>query len=252
MAAYTNSALALGSAGRAVTALQSRLGVATSGQFDAATQAALIAAQTRLGLAADGVYGPVTNDRLTGLPAGWAKSVAQLLDADPAAVQAVVSVETSGSGFYDCGLPKILLERHHVYALATPAQREQLGPGVCAPEPGGYVGGVGEWARFDEVAAVDLCLAVEASSWGLGQILGVAWKSLGSLTPQAFMRDACENEGAQLAQFTRFLHANSPMLDALRAKDWAGFAKRYNGPNYAAGRYDAKLAFAYDTATRSA
>ena len=35
------------------------------------------------------------------------------------------------------------------------------------------------------------------------------------------------------------------MLKALKAKDWAGFAKMYNGPNYQINDYDTKLAAAY-------
>jgi hypothetical protein len=250
MTAYTDSALALGSAGRAVTALQSRLGIATTGTFDKATQDALIAAQTHHKLGADGVYGPITNAALTGRSDFWAKTYAQTLDIDPAALAAVVSVETSGAGFYDCGLPKILLERHYVHAYAMPEQRQRLGADVCNPEPGGYLGGIAEWSRFDLVAAVDLGLAIRSCSWGLGQIMGANWRALGYLTPQAFMRAASDHETAQLGQLAQFLHDNPPMLIALRAKRWADFARLYNGPNYAAGRYDAKLAFAYDAARR--
>ncbi|WP_256661687.1 N-acetylmuramidase domain-containing protein [Pseudomonas sp. F01002] len=32
---------------------------------------------------------------------------------------------------------------------------------------------------------------------------------------------------------------------ALRAKDWANFARRYNGPNYAINNYDVRLSAAY-------
>jgi peptidoglycan-binding domain 1 protein len=35
------------------------------------------------------------------------------------------------------------------------------------------------------------------------------------------------------------------MLSALQAKDWAEFAKRYNGPAYEQNQYDKKLAAAY-------
>ena len=35
------------------------------------------------------------------------------------------------------------------------------------------------------------------------------------------------------------------MLPALQNKNWAEFARRYNGPAYAQNRYDEKLAEAY-------
>jgi peptidoglycan hydrolase-like protein with peptidoglycan-binding domain len=37
-----------------------------------------------------------------------------------------------------------------------------------------------------------------------------------------------------------FLSANGIAV-SLRAHDWASFARRYNGPNYAINRYDVKL-----------
>ena len=44
--------------------------------------------------------------------------------------------------------------------------------------------------------------------------------------------------------FTAFIQSNR--LDTyLRNKDWAGFAKRYNGPAYAENQYDKKLEKAY-------
>ena len=43
---------------------------------------------------------------------------------------------------------------------------------------------------------------------------------------------------------TAFIQSNR--LDTyLRNKDWAGFAKRYNGPSYAENQYDKKLEKAY-------
>lgn len=44
--------------------------------------------------------------------------------------------------------------------------------------------------------------------------------------------------------FTAFIQSNR--LDTyLRNKDWAGFAKGYNGPAYAENQYDKKLEKAY-------
>lgn len=241
---YDTKPLQLGMSGRAVVFLQSRLGVSSSGVFDVATDAALRTAQAHAGLPADGIYGPMTNNKLTIRAATDVPSMAAAIGVEPRALQAVVSVETTGSGFYANGLPKILLERHYVYALATSAQRAQLPSDVCNQAPGGYAGGVAEWARFDAVAAVDIDLAIQSCSWGLGQIMGRNWRVLCYVTPQAFMKDAARNESSQLVQMCSFLHANPHILDALRAKDWTAFAVAYNGP--AQQRYDAKLAAAYE------
>jgi hypothetical protein len=36
------------------------------------------------------------------------------------------------------------------------------------------------------------------------------------------------------------------LIDEIQNKDWAGFAKKYNGPAYAQNQYDVKLASAYE------
>jgi hypothetical protein len=43
----------------------------------------------------------------------------------------------------------------------------------------------------------------------------------------------------------RFIKA-AGLQDELQNKNWAGFAKGYNGPGYAQNNYDGKLASAYD------
>lgn len=51
-------------------------------------------------------------------------------------------------------------------------------------------------------------------------------------------------EDAQLLAMARFLVANR-LADTLARKDWVGFARRYNGPNYWQHQYDVKLAEQY-------
>jgi hypothetical protein len=56
--------------------------------------------------------------------------------------------------------------------------------------------------------------------------------------------EACESEAGQLRQMAAFIKA-AGLQDELAAKNWAGFAKGYNGPQYAQNQYDQKLAAAY-------
>jgi hypothetical protein len=56
--------------------------------------------------------------------------------------------------------------------------------------------------------------------------------------------EACESEAGQLRQMASFIK-KAGLLDELIAKNWAGFAKGYNGPQYAKNQYDQKLAAAY-------
>lgn len=46
-----------------------------------------------------------------------------------------------------------------------------------------------------------------------------------------------------------FIKRNPIMKNALMNRDWAAFARAYNGPAYAKNRYDQKLAAAYARAT---
>lgn len=243
----TNPMLELGSTGRAVGFLQARLGnVAVTGTFDGATQAALRTWQAAHGLAADGIYGPATNFSMTALRAGATASVAAQLGLEARALSTVVQVETSGTGFFTDGRPIILLERHYVWARASVSARTTLGPALCNPTPGGYVGGISEWARFEQVAAV--CgdeIAAQSCSWGLGQVMGANYALAGCASGVQLMQRAACNEAAQLTLMASFIAAQPGVRNALAQHDWPTFARLYNGPQYAANQYDTKLAAAY-------
>ena len=51
-------------------------------------------------------------------------------------------------------------------------------------------------------------------------------------------------EGAQLECFVNLI-TKWGLAPALRSRDWAKFARVYNGAGYAANKYDDKLAAAY-------
>lgn len=231
---------------RAVTFLQNRLGLPPSGVWNDAARAALKVWQATNGLKADGVYGPITNKAMTVRAPTAVANVAKTYALDAKAFAAIVTVETSGAGFLDDGRPKILLERHYVYRLATGPQRDALTADVCYPTAGGYgAGGANQWERFEKVAAVDLDLAIQSVSWGLGQVMGANWKTIGAASPQDMMWDASQDETRQLAQMAAFILTKTGLKAAINAHDWPTVARLYNGPNYATGQYDVKLAEAF-------
>jgi N-acetylmuramidase/Putative peptidoglycan binding domain len=239
--------LKLGSTGRAVGFLQARLGsVAVTGTFDGPTQAALRAVQGARGLAADGIYGPATNAAMTARAPNAIAGISAQLGLEARALAAVVQVESSGAGFFTDGRPVILLERHYVWARASVAARTTLGPALCNPTPGGYVGGTGEWDRFEQVAAV--CgdeIAAQSCSWGLGQVMGANYALAGCAIGAQMMYRAARNETEQLTLMASFIAAQPGVRNALAQHDWPTFARLYNGPNFAANQYDTKLAAAY-------
>jgi len=120
---------------------------------------------------------------------------------------------------------------------------------VCDPKAGGYLGGAAEHVRLAKAVAIDRECALQSASWGLFQIMGFHWKALGYASVQAFINDQYASEGKQLGTFVKFVQINPGMLAALRAKDWAKFAKLYNGPEYIKNNYHTKLALAYASFT---
>ncbi|MDP3414629.1 N-acetylmuramidase domain-containing protein [Falsiroseomonas sp.] len=163
-----------------------------------------------------------------------------------AAVQAVLTVETGGAGgFLLDGRPRILFEAH-LFSRATGRRFDASHPRISA-QPWDrrlYAGGAGEWPRLDAAAALARPQALCSASWGLAQILGSNHRAAGHATVEGYVAAVSESEGRQLDALVAFLRAEG--LDRLlRARDWAGFARRYNGPGYAANAYDQKLAAAY-------
>jgi hypothetical protein len=173
------------------------------------------------------------------------KQAASLLGVEPACVKAVTKVESRGSGFLPSGEPVILFERHWMYKLLKAKGVNPPVSDVCDPKAGGYLGGAKEHERLAKAVLIDRECALQSASWGLFQIMGFHWKSLGYGSVQQFVNAQYASEAKQLDTFVRFIKINPGMLKALKAKDWATFARLYNGPAYAKNNYDVKLAQAY-------
>lgn len=179
------------------------------------------------------------------------------LGVEPASVWAVTEVESNGGGFYEGGMPKILFERHVMYRLykdkfgaASAADAFKKYPQICNPTSGGYGPSIDQPLRMDSAAKLlDRDCALQSASWGMFQIMGYHWKSLGFLTLQAFVNAMYASEGAQLKAFVEFIRNDSKLHAALKSKDWEDFACRYNGPKFKDNNYDVKLAKAYDKHT---
>jgi hypothetical protein len=84
-----------------------------------------------------------------------------------------------------------------------------------------------------------------ATSWGAFQIMGYHYEPLGYPFMDAFVIETYKNEANHLRAFGRYLQANN-LLKPLRDKDWAVFARGYNGPAYSQNKYDLKLKNAYN------
>ena len=80
--------------------------------------------------------------------------------------------------------------------------------------------------------------------WGMFQIGGFNYKLCGCESVEEMVSKVCDSEFSQLEMFAVFIR-NSGMLDALKKKDWAAFARKYNGPSYAKRGYHTRMAKEY-------
>lgn len=99
-------------------------------------------------------------------------------------------------------------------------------------------------ARLDAAMSIDSIAAIESTFWGMFQIGGFNWKLCGASSRGEFVQLMRRSEYDQLRLFANFIR-NTGLLGPLKEKNWAAFAKRYNGPTYASRRYHTRMAAAY-------
>jgi hypothetical protein len=158
---------------------------------------------------------------------------------------AVLSVETSGCGYLPDKRPKILFERH-VFSRLTGHRFDADDPDISQPTAGGYgAAGAHQYDRLNAAMQLDETSALMSASWGLGQVMGENCAAAGFPNPTAMVSNMTASEDNQLQAMVTFM-TGMQLMAPLRAHDWAGFARRYNGPNYAANNYDGLLGHFYD------
>ena len=160
----------------------------------------------------------------------------------PAHIAAVAAVEGAGAGFLPDGRPKILFEAH-IFSRLTGHKFDRSHPAISSPKWNRalYQGGAREYDRLEAAIALDETAALSSASWGLFQVLGTNHRACGFSTVGEFVRAHVNGgEGAHLRAAVAFMAANG-LVDRLRKGDWAGFANGYNGPGYAANKYDQRL-----------
>jgi len=257
----SQNTLRTGDHGADVTVLQTRLvragyRVSADGWFGPATETAVRSFQRDHSQVVDGIAGPRTQAALTGqfdtraLTQRDIDRAAATLDCDPAAINAVIEVESPRSGFLPDGRVMILFERHIFWKQLLTAGIDPTSvhapASILSQQRGGYLGGAAEYQRLTLALAISTECALASCSWGRFQIMGYHAESLGYANVQAMATAfATQGEAEQLAAFVKFVQLDPDMLKALRSRKWAAFAKLYNGPAYADNLYDTKLATAY-------
>jgi hypothetical protein len=243
-----------------------------SGEFDGRTESAVIEFQDKNGLIVDGIVGPKTWKTMDAAIADPTKAanILWLADADivgaandlnlsPAIVRAVYKVESNGRGFID-GFPKTLFEGHvfwqrlKKYGLdpqrLASGNRDILYPNWTREH---YGNAVKERDRLARAQLIHSAAALESASWGLFQIMGYHWNSLGYQSIEQYVTSMRQHEREHLKAFCEFIKYKTfrkrPLVDLLKDLDWANFAYAYNGSGYRANAYDDKLEAAYKKLT---
>jgi len=179
-------------------------------------------------------------------------------DLELAAVKAVNDVESSGKVFFIDGRPKILFEGHVFWRQLRERGIDPESLSNSSNETiqfkkftqKHYLGGSNEYLRMEKAAAISSDpevkeAALASASWGSYQIMGFHAVKLGYPSVQHFLDEMYIHESNQLDTFGRYI-STFGCLTHLRNKDWAKFAKCYNGPAFAKNKYDIKMANAYN------
>lgn len=183
------------------------------------------------------------------------KDLANRLGIEPALLKAVQIVEATGrDGFLSDGRPQILFEGHIMYKEFHKKFPDRDLDYLCKRfsmvfypkwDKSKYFGGLGEYKRLELAKEIDEECALKATSWGMFQIMGFNHNLCGCKDVFDFVHKMSESHEKQLELMYYFMN-NSGCLKELKEKDWAGFAKKYNGPGYAQNAYDQKLRNAYE------
>ncbi len=174
------------------------------------------------------------------------KDTANLLLVEVAVIKAVAEVESRGDGFFTDGRPKILFEAH-IFGSQTKYKYNDTHPNISCKkwDKKLYKGGIKEYDRLNEAIKLDKDAALKSTSWGKFQVMGFNHKICGWDTVQSFVNDMYKDENEHLKAFIGFIRYNK-LEKYLQSKEWAKFAKAYNGPAYAQNKYDIKMEKAYE------
>ena len=177
--------------------------------------------------------------------------VTNSLGIDSATLWTLLAVETKGVGFLPDKRPDILFERH-IFSRQTHGVYDTAYPGISNPQPGGYgASGANQYVRLAQAIALNRTDALSSASWGIGQIMGFNYVASGFASVDDMVAAMSASENAQLSAMAAFLQSNK-LAAPLQQKNWAAYAKAYNGPNYAINQYDQKLAASYQKYSTSA
>jgi hypothetical protein len=242
----------------AVRAVQISYGLSTSGKADAPTWEVL---DRRFG--SDVAYqnvplpAPLPVTSTSGVALAWNNygglltTLGGVLGLPPSVACAVLAAESAGAGFWDGRL--VIRFENHVFrsrwGKANPAvfdahfkvdSRESWKGHAWRPGTGAWrtlhTEGAGqdeEWAVTTYARTLDEEAALQSISMGAPQIMGFNHTKIGFLTARAMFDAFSVDERVHVLGLFDFIRADHRLVRALRASDWTGFARIYNGTGQA-------------------
>jgi N-acetylmuramidase len=176
---------------------------------------------------------------------------AKKLGVDPAVIKAVAEVESNGEGFLQDGKPKILFEPHIFWKQLrrkgiTPEKHVRGNEDILYPiwQSGKYGPVSKQHDRLNRAIKINREAALSSASWGKFQIMGFNCSKCDCSSVEDFVTRMSTTEDEHLNAFVCYIK-NTYLDDELRALDWKGFARGYNGALYWKNNYDKKLHAAY-------
>lgn len=177
--------------------------------------------------------------------------IARDMDVPVAALLAVAEVESGGRALASVrgrDEPLIRFEGHYFDRfLKGDARLEARAEGLADPRAGAVrnpKAQVARWTLLHRAIRINRTAALSSTSWGVGQVMGAHWQWLGYGSADALVSEARSGVAGQVAVMARYID-KAGLCAALRAGDWAAFARTYNGPAYAKNKYDTKMAAAF-------
>lgn len=169
---------------------------------------------------------------------------ASRIGVEPAALLAIAEVEAAGRAYATVNgrkEPLIRFEGHYFDRRLPAAKRSAArDAGLADPKSGAVKNPASQaarWAMLARASAIDHKAAHESVSWGLGQVMGAHWEWLGYPGIDELVAEARSGVGGQISLMARYID-RAGLAAAIRRRDWAAFARGYNGPGYKRHGYD--------------
>lgn len=181
-------------------------------------------------------------------------SLAAELGVEVAAMRAVSSIESgrSHTAFISAGSPVVNLEvsmfreqlnraGYDVDSLA-----KAVPDAFSRPSRSRYADPLlAQRAMYRAASAINDSIAKLCTYWGMYQIRGSNWALCGASSVDDFVEKMSTSTAMQHRLFANYIK-NAGLDKYLKAKDWARFARAYNGEGYARSGYHTRLERAYN------